>query len=263
MPIGRVINFFRKGQLSTRIKNRLYELTERKHSVKSVTHKEAMKWYEHRKKGYEALISAIIPYVEQDAVVFDIGANVGYFSHLLAKKIDFKGSVYLFEPLPNLAGLCEETFRNTAYDANVINYGLSDKDSEEDLFVASNGNLGWNTILESKASDDMEKVRIKLKKFENCGVDAVPTFVKIDVEGAEYLVLRGMLDALETWNPRPVILCEVGWGTSHPNWDEELEVFGELRKMGYSICDLDGVEIDEKSISSTTDVLMIPKQPLA
>jgi hypothetical protein len=68
---------------------------------------------------------------------------------------------------------------------------------------------------------------------------------------------------LETWNPRPVILCEVGWGTSHPNWDEELEVFGELRKMGYSICDLDGVEIDEKSISSTTDVLMIPKQPLA
>jgi len=56
-----------------------------------------------------------------------------------------------------------------------------------------------------------------------------------------------------------VILCEVGWGKSHPKWDEEMKVFEELKKMGYSICDLNGLEIDEKSITSTTDVLLIPK----
>jgi FkbM family methyltransferase len=248
--------------LYTRLKNRLYSLIETKHSARSVTHKEAMKWYEHRKTGYEELISAIIPYVKQDSVILDIGANVGYFSFLLAEKIDFKGSIYLFEPLPNLANLCEETFRDTPYNAKVFNYGLSDKDSEQDIFVASNGNLGWNTIVQSKASEDMEKVRIKLKQFENCELDAIPTFIKIDVEGAEYLVLRGMLDSLKKWTPRPVILCEVGWGTSHPNWDEELEVFNELKKIGYSICDLKGLEIDETSLSSTTDVILIPNNPL-
>jgi hypothetical protein len=72
-------------------------------------------------------------------------------------------------------------------------------------------------------------------------------------------VLRGMLESFRKWKTLPVILCEVGWGNTHPNWDEELEVFNELKKIGYSICDLNGLEIDEKSLTSTTDVLMIPK----
>ena len=259
MVFSRVMEFFRMGGLYTRLKNRLFSLIETKHSAMSVNHKEAMKWFEHRKTGYEELISAITPYVKHDSVIFDIGANVGYFSFLLAEKIDFRGSIYLFEPLPNLASLCEETFRDAPYEAKVFNYGLSDKDSEEDIFVASNGNLGWNTIVQSKASDDMEKVRIKLRQFENCKLDAIPTFIKIDVEGAEYLVFRGMLDSFRKWKSLPVILCEVGWGNSHPNWDEELEVFTELKKIGYSICDLSGLEIDESTLTSTTDILLIAK----
>ena len=252
-------NSTKRGFFS-RLKHRLYSLIETKHSAMSVSHKEAMKWFEHRKAGYEELISAITPYVKQDSVIFDIGANVGYFSYLLAEKIDFEGSLYLFEPLPNLANLCEETFQGAPYEAKVFNYGLSDEDSEQDIFVASNGNLGWNTLVQSKASDDMEKIRIKLKQFEKCELDAVPTFIKIDVEGAEYLVLRGMLDSLRKWAPLPVILCEVGWGSSHPKWDEELEVFRQLKEIGYTICDLNGQEMDEKSITSTTDILLIPKQ---
>ena len=259
MPIKRISNFFAKGGLYTRSKNRLLMLTEKKKSAMSVTHKDAMKWFEIRKSGYEELISAIGPYVNKDSIIFDIGANVGFFSYLLAETIDLKGSIYLYEPLPHLAKLCRETFDGAPYNANVFEYGLSDSDSEVDLFVASNGNLGWNTIIQSKASEDMEKVRIKLKQFENCKPDVIPTFIKIDVEGSEYLVLRGMLDSLKTWTPLPVILCEVGWGTSHPNWDEELKVFDELKEIGYSFCDLEGVEIDESSISGTTDILLIPK----
>ena len=241
------------------LKNRIPFLAEKKHSAMSVTHTEAMKWFEQRKAIYQELISAITPYVNQDSIIFDVGANVGYFSFLLAEEINFKGSIYLFEPLPNLADLCEETFRDTDYESHVFSYGLSDKDSEIDIFVASNGNIGWNTIVQSKTSEDMEKVRIKLKQFEKCKIDATPTFIKIDVEGAEYLVLRGMLDSFRKWDPLPAILCEVGWGSSHPQWDEELEVFAELKEIGYSICDLTGLEIDENSLTSTTDVLLIPK----
>ena len=225
MPVEPVLGTPRKVRLYTRFKNRLLSLTEAKHSPMSVTHKEAMKWFKHRKAGYEELVSAVTPYLDQDSIIFDVGANVGYFSFLLAKKINFKGSIYLFEPLPNLANLCEETFRDASYEAKVFNYGLSDEDSEQDIFVSTNGNIGWNTIVQSKASEDMEKVRIQLKEFENCQFDAIPTFIKIDVEGAEYLVLRGMLDSFRKWDNLPVILCEVGWGNSHPKWDEEIEVF--------------------------------------
>ena len=259
MPMKRILNFFGRGNLFTRLRNQILLSTETKQSAMTVSHKEAMKWYEIRKPAFEEVVSAIAPYVDQEAVVFDVGANVGFISRLLAEKIDFKGSMYLFEPLPHLAKLCEETFRDASYEVHVFDYGLSDKNSEVDLFVASNGNLGWNTIVESKASDDMEKVRIQLKDFRNCNIDAIPTFIKIDVEGSEYLVLRGMLDSLRTWTPRPVILCEVGWGTSHPHWDEELKVFNELKTIGYSICDLEGQEIDITTLSSTADVLFIPK----
>ena len=261
MAVKRVFGTPRKVGLYTRFKNRLLSLTETKHSPMSVTHKEAMKWFKHRKAGYEELVSAVTPYLNQDSIIFDVGANVGYFSFMLAKKIDFNGSIYLFEPLPNLAKLCEETFQGTSYETKVFNYGLSNEDSEQDIFVSSNGNIGWNTLVQSKASEDMEKVRIQLKEFENCQLDAIPTFIKIDVEGAEYLVLRGMLDSFKKWAHLPVILCEVGWGNSHPNWDEEIEVFKQLREIGYSICDLNGLEIDETSLTSTTDVLMIPKKP--
>ena len=259
MPGEQKSKFSKKPGLFTRARNRFLLFTEKKNSAMSVTHKDAMKWFEIRKSGYEELISAIQPYVHQDSVIFDVGANVGFFSHMLAEKIGLKGSLYLYEPLPHLAKLCKETFDGTAYDANVFDYGLSESDSEVDLFVASNGNLGWNTIIQSKASEDMLKVQIKLRNFENCKPDVMPTFIKIDVEGSEYMVLRGMLDSLKEWATLPVILCEVGWGTSHPNWEEELKVFNELKKIGYSFCNLEGIEIDESSISGTTDVLLIPK----
>ena len=259
MPMKRILNFFGRGNIFTRLRNQILLSTETKQSAMTVSHKEAMKWYQIRKSSFEDLVSAIAPYVDQNGVVFDVGANVGFFSRLLAEKTDFKGSLYLYEPLPHLAKLCEETFHDAPYDAHIFHYGLSDSDTEVDLFVASNGNLGWNTMVESKASDDMEKVRIHVKNFENCKPDAVPTFIKIDVEGSEYLVLRGMFDSLRTWTPRPVILCEVGWGTSHPKWDEELKVFNELKTIGYSICDLKGQAIDETAITGTTDVLFLPK----
>ena len=261
MPMKRILNFFGRGNLFTRVKNQILLSTETKQSAMTVSHKDAMKWYRIRKSAFEELVSAIAPYIDQNGVVFDVGANVGFFSRLLAEKTDFKGSMYLYEPLPHLATLCEETFRDVPYDAQVFHYGLSDSDTEVDLFVASNGNLGWNTMVESKASDDMEKVRIQVKNFEDCKPDAVPTFIKIDVEGSEYLVLRGMLASLRSWSPRPVILCEVGWGTSHPKWDEELEVFEELKTIGYAFCDLAGQALDITTLSSTADVLLIPKEP--
>ena len=258
MPVEQKSKSSKKPGLLTRAKNRFLLFTEKKNSAMSVTHKDAMKWFKIRKSGYEDLISSIEPYVHQDSVIFDVGANVGFFSHMLAEKIGLKGSLYLYEPLPHLAKLCKETFDDTTYEANVFDYGLSDSDSEVDLFVASNGNLGWNTIIQSKASEDMVKVQIKLKKFENCKPEEIPTFIKIDVEGSEYMVLRGMLNSLREWTTLPVILCEVGWGTSHPNWEEELKVFNELKKIGYSFCNLEGTEIDESSISGTTDILLIP-----
>ena len=245
--------------LVKRLKSRIAHRLKKKYSVQTVTHMEALAWFERRKDEYDRLISAIYPYIHSNGIIFDIGANIGYFTLLLAERVNFRGTAYLFEPVVHLAELCKITFKNVSFDVNVFDFGLSDRDAEENIFIANNGNLGWNTLVSRKATPDMSTVRIRLKMFDSCGIVATPSFIKVDVEGAEYQVFRGMLGSLRKWHPLPVILCEVGWGHSHPEWEEEMRIFTEMKRIGYTICNLDGLQIDERSLQKTTDVLFIPR----
>jgi Methyltransferase FkbM domain len=142
----------------------------------------------------------------------------------------------------------------------VFDFGLSDRDTEEDIFIAGDGNLGWNTIVSQWATPGMTKARIRLKPFDACGIDVTPHLIKVDVEGAEYKVLRGMLGSFRKWHPLPVILCEIVCGQSHPAWEEEMSVFKEMKQLGYTICDLGGSAIDENILQGTNNVLFIPRK---
>lgn len=263
MFIGKAIEILCKeglNGLGERLRRRVTHHLEKKYSAATVTHKEAMEWFEFRKDRYDRLISAVYPYVSSNGVIFDVGANIGYFTFLLAERLNFKGSAYLFEPVPHLAELCKTTFRDVSFGVTVFDFGLSDRDAEEAIFIAGNGNLGWNTLVSQMATSDMKKVPIRLKSFDTCGIDVTPSLIKVDVEGAEYKVFRGMVDSLKKWKPLPVVLCEVGWGQSHPAWEEEMSVFTEMKQIGYVICDLDGLPIDENNLQATTDVLFIPRK---
>ena len=90
------------------------------------------------------------------------------------------------------------------------------------------------------------------------GVAERPDFIKIDVEGAEYRVLRGMLGSLARWHPKPVILCEVGWGRRHPQFAEEVAAFDDLAALGYTLRTLDGAAIRIGDLAETTDILAHP-----
>ena len=124
--------------------------------------------------------------------------------------------------------------------------------------VAGNGNIGWNTLITASADADMKKITVPVKTFDTSGVTVTPTFIKIDVEGAEYKVLAGMATALRNWTPRPTILCEVGWGRNHPDWSAELAAFDGLANLGYRFVDLDGHSITIADLDCTTDVLCLP-----
>ena len=59
MPMKRILNFFGRGNLFTRLRNQILLSTETKQSAMTVSHKEAMKWYEIRKPAFEEVVSAI------------------------------------------------------------------------------------------------------------------------------------------------------------------------------------------------------------
>ena len=225
-----------------------------------VSHAQALEWFAPRRKTYDRLVGAVAPFVDRDGLVLDVGANIGYFTKIFGEQLGFRGTVHLFEPIPHLAELCRATLQDVPYTAVVHEFGLSDQDGEIEIFQAADGNLGWNTIVASKASAGMQPLNIQVRAFDTCGIDGTPSFIKIDVEGAEYRVLAGMLGALESWSPRPTILCEVGWGSGHPDWAQELEIFERLAQLGYAPQSLDGQPVDVHSITRTTDLLFVPQR---
>lgn len=229
------------------------------HQATSVSYADALAWFERRRPNYERLIGAVAPYVDPDGLVLDVGANIGYFSQTLCEQARFRGTVHLFEPLPHLAELCRVTAERLPCTAVVHEVGLSDAAADVELYVAAQGNLGWNTMVKGRTSADMVPVTVAVDTFDGVGVEGTPCLVKIDVEGAEWRVFGGMLAALERWSPRPAILCEIGWGTQHPDWDAELAAFDRLAGLGYTAHDLAGAPVDVTTISHTTDVLFLPE----
>lgn len=71
-------------------------------------------------------------------------------------------------------------------------------------------------------------------------------------------MLGGLIPSMLQWKKLPVILCEVGWGQSHPNWAEELAVFQRLETMGYRIFDVQQQPFDITTLEKTADILLIP-----
>lgn len=227
-------------------------------SALTVEYEASMAFFRRRHDNYVRLVDAVAPWVSPRGLVLDVGANVGYFTKVLGERLDFGGEAHLFEPIPHLAAHCRVTAAALAFTAHVHEFALGDQPGSVELFVANSGNLGWNTMVAEKANDTMTRIEIEVRRFDDLGLTARPDLVKIDVEGAEHRVLQGMFASLERWTPRPVILCEVGWGANHPQWQEELAAFDRLADLGYTARTLGGDALDVRQLTRTTDVVFVP-----
>jgi len=163
----------------------------------------------------------------------DVGASFGYFSTQIGRHVGPSGSVIAFEPGPqNQSLLLLNLFANGVVGAEVHQMALSDNPG---LFAYSRS--GANGVVSAFGGDPRELanhdlVRASTLDRELCGrrVHAV----KIDVEGAEGLVLSGGRSTLES--SEPTIVFEF----SPPALESVSKMSGEdllglLVQLGYSI----------------------------
>ncbi len=135
----------------------------------------------------------------------DVGANVGAITLALADRVGPGGRVFAFEPGPFLfERLTANVRRNPGLDRVVttINRGVADRPGT--LYWNEDANNPGNAGLLDPSGTRVEVVAID----EFFGNDLLPRldFVKIDVEGMEYEVLRG---GRQTWRRhRPVLYFE-------------------------------------------------------
>jgi FkbM family methyltransferase len=139
------------------------------------------------------LISAVLPLIDPDEVVFDVGANVGFYT-LHAARIMRRGCVYAFEPEPgNFARLrrnCELNGFASGVKPQMV--AVSDKVGAARFFKCER-NSGWGNL---KGFPDVIDSEFEVKTTtidEFClseGIDRIG-FLKIDVEGHEPEVITG------------------------------------------------------------------------
>lgn len=195
-----------------------------------------------------------LKFLPVDGVFIDVGANTGLFSaQVLSKR---NATAYLFEPVPEYMEYCRQRFEGRS-NVKVENIALSNEQGTLKLYLGDE-NLGWNTVVAEKTDSRMTPTLVPAITFDSYAEKnhiSKIDLIKIDVEGAEYLVLEGMKKTLSKLSKKPVILCEVGWGKgSHPNWDREVAIFEWLFANGYERFDY--------NVYKTTDVVFIPKKNL-
>jgi FkbM family methyltransferase len=173
-------------------------------------------------------------------IFYDIGANVGFFSLIGARAVGAAGRVYAFEPVDENAQAIARNARLNRFDhITVLEVAAGDRDETAPLFVTEwdgGASLARSAI---KTSERVLERQVQMSRVDDLvethGLKP-PTLVKIDVEGAEMAVLRGMQRTLE--DAKPVVLFEVDDADVAElscRWNE-LDAY--LAAMGYTITHL-------------------------
>jgi len=168
----------------------------------------------------------ILSRLKTDDVFVDIGANVGYFS-LLASQICSK--VISFEPNPTcLAQLNRNIEINKRQNIDVRPVGLADKRGIAEFHVANASNIGGGSLREGSG----EKFSVQLDTLDS-QLSAQPIrLIKIDIEGAEVLALKGA-SAILSRPDAPDVICEISENTLQQLGSSKEELFRLMSSHGY------------------------------
>ena len=149
--------------------------------------------------------------LNEDSLFIDIGANAGYFTLLAAGKLK-RGKVYAFEPVPSFRASIDNKVRlNSLTNVLIEPFAVSNfSGSEVDFEVEGVGaNSHLSNIETEQFTRNVSPMKIKVPVTtldDYCKTNNLrPSVIKMDVEGAEVLVLQGMGEVLDIIRPKMII----------------------------------------------------------
>jgi FkbM family methyltransferase len=184
--------------------------------------------------------------------VVDVGANVGWYTRVLAESVGSGGRVYSIEPI-------EVTFEILSYcihrlglrNVVLLHSGISEADGEAVMEIPSFNKGGDNfyrakIVSGANPSEFNRQVQVRLTTLDKIlgGTKNPIAFIKCDVEGHELAVVRGARSVIERFMPAWQI--EVSQDPDEPGTPSN-ELFAILYSYGYSAFWFDGSNLVERA----------------
>ncbi len=182
------------------------------------------------------VVTKLLKIIQPGDVCWDIGANIGFYTCLLASRVEETGAVVAFEPARRTCGyLSENVSLNQFANVTVVNKGLSDSVEQRDLYYTKAG-LAEGTASLKYANGRTASERVTLDTIDNLiGELPVPDFIKIDVEGYQLEVLRGGEHCLKTH--APLLMAELkDVGETNRATFQEIENY--VADLGYQLYEI-------------------------
>jgi FkbM family methyltransferase len=195
-------------------------------------------------------------YVSAGDTVYDIGANIGYVSLSLAKSVGPSGRVIAFEPVPKNVDSFRENIRiNHLTNVQLLESAASDQFGEAVIRIAENlstASLVWHR--NDASATELTIRTVQIDQLVESGDLGYPRFVKIDVEGAEGSVLKGMRRTVAA--AKPVLFIECSDAGRETTWNL-------LRELGYHCHSaITRKRVDALEEYRHSDFLWLPMNPL-
>lgn len=220
-------NFSHLTGIKTIVKTKF--LTEKKFYCSSSV--EAYRTLRHG--GEESALGAFLFLLKDDDTLWDIGSSIGLFSIFAADNVK---QIHSFEPDPQIHKRCNEnvTLNNLQNKITCHQIGIGEKPGEMQL--NSDGIKGFSPSL-SNLSRHSKTIDVKINSVDQLiseGLES-PSVIKIDIEGAEILALRGAQSLLKSDNKPRLLFIEL-----HPEFLTQFsssteEVLELLKSCSYQV----------------------------
>jgi FkbM family methyltransferase len=198
------------------------------------------------------ILSFLLRNIKKDDVIYDIGANTGLYSSFCGRKCS-EGLIVSVEPLiPNVLQLKENLLINCNGRYEIIQVALSNESNVIKTNIPGRVDPGFGKAsIMKREKKDNKKISIPTIKGDTLlNTVAKPNIAKIDVEGAESLVISGMKNALSS-NECRILICEIHTGEKNirPSISDfgtnKQDIINQIRSVGFTnikIIERDGEE---------------------
>lgn len=183
-------------------------------------------------------LDIILAVIEPNMVIFDVGANIGWYSINFAKTYD-SVMVYGFEPILQIFNLLKENIIiNKLKNVKLFNIGLSNV-CEEQVFYYDMHATAYTSIKNNLEKENIHKIYSKVEKMDDFifyNKISKLDFIKCDVEGTELYVLQGGNKSIEKFLPIVMVEMVRKWTANfyyHPN--KIINFFSDLNYQCFKI----------------------------